>query len=372
MSFDFDAGVHLPHRMQPGLRQLAPGAMQLTPSAVPHRGVARHLREKLAVLWAFRDQALLTTPGFDAGPALRALAAQAAAEHPQTFQVDGDRWRAPGLGWALDGDDRPLDIGTGWPEIGTFLHQLPAGWRRAALLSLSFAEDFAVLDATTGTLPWLAVALPSMWAPELKIGRSFADVHAPVADNRLIVGAAPQLVKLVTGGGMAPETPAASPPQGGVAALGRPGGATAPETPAASPAQGGVAALGRPGGARWERFVWTLTAHPRLHGHPQRVDPARWPAGLDDDQLAAQTWWRTERQTFIPVPAEAATARQAVFTILVNVTPLVQAFGDAAHAARVHDALASMTDAVLAYRGLTDVRPALLRWLARQAAGAAA
>ena len=348
MSFDFDAGVHLPHRMQPGLRQLAPGAVQLTPTALPNRGVARHLREKLAVLWAFRDQALLTTPGFDAGPALRALAAHAAAEHPQALQVDGDHWRAPGLGWALDGDDPPHDIGTGWPEIGTLLHQLPAEWRRAALLSLAFAEDFAVLDATTGTLPWLAVALPSMWAPELKIGRSFADVHAPVADNRLIVAAAPQLVKLVTGGAMAPEPPAASPPQGD------------------------VAASGRPSGARWERFVWTLTAHPRLHGHPQRVDPARWPAGLDDDQLAAQTWWRTERQTFIPVPAEAATARQAVFTILVNVTPLVQAFGDAAQASRVHDALASMTDAVLAYRGLTDLRPALLRWLARRAAGAAA
>jgi len=348
MSFDFDAGVHLPHRMQPGLRLLAPGAVQLTPTAVPHRGVARHLREKLAVLWAFRDQALLTTPGFDAGPALRALAAHAAAEHPQALQVDGDYWRAAGLGWALDGDDSPRDIGTGWPEIGTLLHQLPAEWRRTALLSLAFAEDFAVLDATTGTLPWLAVALPSMWAPELKIGRSFAEVHAPVADNRLIVGAAPQLVHLVTGG-MAPETPAASPPQGVAAALGRPGGSE-----------------------RWERFVWTLTAHPRLHGHPRRVDPARWPAGLGDDQLAAQTWWRTERQTFIPVPTATGVPRQAVFTILVNVTPLAQAFGEPSQAGRVHDALASMTDAVLAYRGLAEARPALLRWLARRAAGAAA
>ncbi len=370
MSFDVDAGVHLPHRMQPGLRRLAPGAVQLTPTAVPNRGVVRHLREKLAVLWAFRDQALLTTPGFDAGPALRALAAHAAAEQPQALQVDGDHWRAPGLGWALDDDERPHDIGTGWPEIGTLLQEISPEWRRAALLSLAFAEDFAVLDAATGTLPWLAVALPSMWAPELKIGRSFAEVHAPVADNQLIVGAAPQLVQLVTCG-MAPATPAASPPQGGAAALGRPGGSVAPETPAASPPQRGAAALGRPGGSvRWERFVWTLTAHSRLHGHPQRVDPARWPAGLDDEQLAAQTWWRTERQTFIPVPAEPGVPRQSLFTILVNVTPLAQAFGAPAQAARVHDALASMTDAVLAYRGLAEARPALLRWLARQAAGA--
>ncbi|MBL8350438.1 MAG: hypothetical protein JNL87_08980 [Burkholderiaceae bacterium] len=343
MSFDFDAAVHVPHRMQPGLRRLAPGAAQLTPAVVPNRGSARHLREKLAVLWAFRDQALLQVPGFDAGPALQALARHAAAEHPQALQIDGGSWRAPWLGWALDADDRPQDIVTGWPEIGTLLREMPAGWRRAALLSLAFAEDFALLDGTTGTLPWLAVALPSMWAPEEKIGRPFAEVHAPVADNRLIVGAAPQLVKLVTGG-MAPETPAASPPQGGVGPLGRFGGTD-----------------------RWERFVWTLTAHPRLHGHPRRVDPARWPPGLGDDELAAQTWWRTERQTFIPVAHDGG-PRQAVFTIKVDVTPLATAFETAAQAARVHDALASMSDAVLAYRGLTQAQAPLLRWLARRAA----
>ena len=320
MSFDFDAAVQAPHRMQPGLRRLAPGARQLTPSVVPHRGVARHLREKLAVLWAYPQQALLCQPGFDAAPALAALAHHAATEHPQAFVLDAGRWHAPWLGWALDADLQPQDTGTGWPEIGSLLRPLPAEWRRTALLSLAFEEDFAIIDAASGSLPWLAVALPSMWAPEAKIGRSFAEVHAPVADNRLITGAAPQLVKLVTQG------------------------------------------------ERWERFVWTLTAHPRLHAHPDRVDPARWPAGLSDDALAAQTWWRTERQTFIPVPGSG----QAVFTIRVQVTPLAAAFTGPAQAAQVHAALASMSDAVLAYRGLTAVRAALLRWLARQAAGSAA
>ena len=336
MSFDFNAAVHTPHRMQPGLRRLVPGAMHLTPSVVPNRGAARHLREKLAVLWAFREQALLCAPGFDAGPALQALAAHAAAEHPDALRIVGSghgagtgpaTWQAPWLGWALDEDDQPQDIGTGWPEIGTLLHQMPREWRRAALLSLAFAEDFAVLDGATGTLPWLAVALPSMWAPEDKVGRHFTEVHAPVADNQLIVGAAPQLIKLVT------------------------------------------TLLTR--AESWERFVWTLTAHPRLHGHPQRVDSARWPAGLQGDALAAQTWWRTERQTFIPVPAAAGAPQQAVFTILVNVTPLTTAFEHPADARRVHDALASMSEAVLAYRGLGDVRDELLRWLAGQAGQAA-
>lgn len=331
MAFDFDAAVQAPHRMQPGLRRLAPGARQLTPTVQSAAGAEagadsrrsedaqRHLREKLAVLGAFAPQALLQVPGFDAGPALAALAAQAAAEHPAAFSINGDRWTAHGLGWALDDADEPQCLAPGWPEVGPVLAALDTPWRRAALLSLAFAEDFAIVDATTGTLPWLAVALPSVWAPEHKVGRSFAEAHAPVADNRLITGAAPQLVKLVTGG------------------------------------------------ARWERFVWTLTAHPRLHAHPDRVDPARWPPGLDDDALAAVTWWRTERQTFIPVPGAA----QAVFTIGVDVQPLARAMATPAMAGRVHEALASMSEAVLAYRGLTDARPALLRWLARRAASMA-
>ena len=317
MAFDFDAAVHIPHRMQPGLRRLAPGAAQLTPSLPAQRSQSRHLREKLAVLGAYADQALLQLPGFDPAPALAALANHAATEQPHALQIDGNRWHARLLGWDIDGDGAPQQIDrSAWSEIGVVLAGLPCAWRRAALLSLAFAEDFAVIDASTGTLPWLAVALPSMWAPETKLGCSFAEAHAPVADNSLLVGAAPQLVKLVT---------------------------------AAEP---------------WERFVWTLSAHPRLHGHPQRVDPARWARGLDDGQLAAQTWWRTERQTFIPVPG----AQQAVFTILVNVTPLAQAFSSPAQAQQVHDALASMRDAVLHYRGLAGARPALLRWLAQQAA----
>lgn len=335
MVFDFDAAVQVPHRMQPGLRRLAPGAAQLTPTVPGAAGAQagadsrrdahrhqRHLREKLAVLGAFAPQALLQAPGFDAGPALAALAAQAAAEHPAAFSIDGRHWTAHGLGWALDGADEPQCLAPGWPEVGPVLSALDRTWRRAALLSLAFAEDFAIVDAATGTLPWLAVALPSVWAPEEKVGRSFAEAHAPVADNRLITGAAPQLVKLVTAG------------------------------------------------ERWERFVWTLTGHPRLHAHPDRVDPQRWPHpldGLDDDALAAQTWWRTERQTFIPVPGAA----QAVFTIGVDVQPLAQAMATPAMAARVHDALASMSDAVLAYRGLAAVQPALLRWLARRATAAA-
>jgi hypothetical protein len=315
MSFDFDAAVSAPFRMQPGLRKLADGALQLTPAATG----GRHQREKLAVLSAFAPLALQSDAGFDAGPALAALAAQAAREHPGCFAWDGHRASALRLGMAVqDGEIVTLAqgrFGLG-DEFGRCLRGLDPPWRLPALLSLAFEEDFAVVDGHDGRIPWLAVALPSNWDPREKVGRHFAEVHAPVADSALLQQASAALTRLVTS------------PQ------------------------------------RWERFVWNISAHPRLHAHPQHVDPERWPpAGLQDP--ARQAWWRTERQTFIPLPDRG----QAVFTIQVEVRPLGQAVSDADRAGRLAAALATMSPAVLDYRALSPVRAALLTWLQDRAAG---
>jgi hypothetical protein len=50
------------------------------------------------------------------------------------------------------------------------------------------------------------------------------------------------------------------------------------------------------------------------------------------------------------------------------VEPLCSAVRSASDALRLHDALASMSDAVLAYKNLTPARPLLLEWLARRSA----
>jgi len=181
MAFDFDAAVSAPFRMQPGLRRIAPGAQQLTPNIAPQRGTAVHLREKLAVLQTYPWQALLAREGFDAAPALDGLARHAAHEQPQAFALDGGNWIAPILGWAVDANGSLHELEparTPWPEVGDCLRSLPAGWRRSVLLSLAFSEDFAILDGLDATIAWLAVALPSHWAPERKVGRPFAEVHA--------------------------------------------------------------------------------------------------------------------------------------------------------------------------------------------------
>lgn len=305
MTFDFEAAVTSPFRMQPGLRRLLPGA-QLTPLAAG----STHQREKMAVLSAFPSLALQCVAGFDAQPALQALAAHAAVEHPGHFGWDGTTAQSLGV-TVFDGvvsQHAAGRFGLG-DEVARCLAGLPPPWRLPGLLSLAFAEDFAIVDTQRGTLPWLAVALPSHWAPEEKVGHHFSSVHAPVADNVLLLKAADALMRMVGG----PE--------------------------------------------RWERFVWNVTSHPRLHAHPLHVDEERWPGKHFDSERA---WWRSERQTFIPLPALG----QAVFTIGVQVEPLAQVISTPARAAQLHDALATMSPAVLAYRSLVDVQPALLQWLA--------
>lgn len=313
--FDFETAVVSPFRMQPGLRRLPPGASRWTP-LVPGSPAQR---EKLAVFSAFWSEALVQAAGFDPAPALTAVCAHAATEQAAHWRWDGERASAPGLGVAVHALSGTVeDVARGvfghGDEIGRCLRRLPPRWRLPGLLGLTFLEDIAIVDGESGTVPWMAVALPSHWAPEDKVGRHFNAIHGPVADNRTLLAAGSALVRLVCG----PDS--------------------------------------------WERFVWTVTDHPRRHAHPRRCDPARWtPEALA--ALPGQAWWRTERQTFLPVPESA----QSVFTISVDVQPLARAIDTAVRAQALRAALASMSDEVLSYRGLGPARTALLAWLDRPA-----
>ena len=251
--------IAVPFRMQPGLRRLDPRDPQITaldPASALHR-------EKLAVMES--GQSRLAVPGFDPSGAIAAM-----------------RERVPS---ALP------------PEI-------------------AYEQDFAVLDGETGTLKWLCVCVPSHWAPEDKIGLDFPSVHAPVADNKLLVSSAAQLVKLATSGDC------------------------------------------------WERFVWTITPSGRYDQHPRRHMREPWPPLQDPSAFAQQLWLRAERQTFFPV----AGAHQSVFTIRVMLQPLPESVQAPGAARKLHDALSTMSDAVLAYKGLAPARDRLLAWLSHRAA----
>jgi dimethylamine monooxygenase subunit A len=246
--------IAIPFRMQPGLRRLDPADPQLTrldPASALYA-------EKKAVMDA--GDSRQCAAGFDPAAAIAAM-----------------RERLP--------SDLP-------PE-------------------LAYEQDFAVLDGDTGTLQWLCVCVPSHWAPEDKIGLDFAAVHAPVADNKLLVSSSAQLVKLATSGEC------------------------------------------------WERFVWTVSPSGRHDQHPRRHAREPWPAAGDPQRFAQACRLRAERQTFFPVPG----TRQSVFTIHVMLQPLAEAVEAPGAARKLHDAIASMSDTVLAYKGLAPARDPLLAWL---------
>ncbi|MDE2605941.1 MAG: DUF3445 domain-containing protein [Burkholderiales bacterium] len=260
MPLDFDR-IAVPFRMQPGLQRLAAGARHLMPLA-PGSALWQE-KKRVRDAGASRHQ----VPGFDPGPAIAAILAQARSE----------------------------------------------GIAAQEPIELAFEEDFAVLEAAGGTLPWLCVCLPSHWAPEEKVGLSFAAVHAPVADSQALLAASRQLVRLVTGG------------------------------------------------ERFERYVWTVSASGRHDQHPLRHAREPWPEAADPQAFARRCFLRAERQTFLPV---AGAPGQAVFTIRVMLQPLPEAVRTVEDARRLHDALASMSAAVLAYKGLAPARDRLLAWLA--------
>jgi hypothetical protein len=149
MDFDLNQ-IAVPFRMQPGLRRLAPGGVQLTPLLPGSRLYA----EKKAVVDA--GAARHQVSGFDPAPALE----------------------------TIDALGRQVGVRSATPSVP----------------ELAFEEDFAILDGATGTVPWLCVCVPSHWAPEDKLGLDFAALHQPVADNAALLSAASQLVSLVTGG----------------------------------------------------------------------------------------------------------------------------------------------------------------------------
>lgn len=310
--------------MQPGLSRLSPSDTHRSQHFTPLVPGSRHQREKLAVLSRFWQQALLTDPGFDPTPGIHALARRAQIEHPHLIRWNGEQLDCPALGVMVcvgeieDHQSGAFGLGD---EIGRCLSQLPPAWRMTGLLSLAFAEDFAMVRGSDATVPWMAVTLPSFWAPEEKIGRHFSAIHAPVADADRVRAAGAALMRLVC------EDQA------------------------------------------WERSVWTVTPHPRLHAHPMRIDPRGWSiekdASVDALSMANQAWWRTERQTFLPVPD----CGLSIFTIRVEVQKLTEVVQTRARALQLHAAIASMSAAVLAYRGLTPVRETLLAWLEQQAQG---
>lgn len=195
----------------------------------------------------------------------------------------------------------------------------------ADALARGLQEDFVILhdepvpDGATGTLRtrFLSVCFPSNWVPQEKQGLDFLAIHAPVADNALLLAGARGIVDM---------------------------------------AFRQVPML---------RHVWLLTPGGELPQHPDtrrvRWEDALARAEAGSGRLIEQVFFRVERQTTLPLPA----LRRGVFFIRVMVCPLAQVLAvEPRRAEALRAALASMTDAVVAYRGMGAVHARLCAELA--------
>lgn len=187
----------------------------------------------------------------------------------------------------------------------------------ARALAEGMQEDFVVLHDEPGDgfrARFLSVCFPSNWNPSEKLGLDFTAIHAPVADNALLQTGARGIVDMAFR--QAPML----------------------------------------------RHVWLLTPNGDLAQHPE-TRRARWEDAVvaadapgASGRLLDQVFFRVERQTTLPLPA----LRRGVFFIRVMVAPMVDVLAVAPErGAELAEALASMSEAVAAYRGMTAVRARL-------------
>ena len=175
-------------------------------------------------------------------------------------------------------------------------------------LAMNVQEDLSVLARRPGGGDFLAaihVLLPEKWNPLDKVGRSFAEVHAPVAGRGPMIATAPKLIDAVISRGP------------------------------------------------FVRFVWGVTPSGRLDHHPDLPPEAE----LSTDP--AGFFLRVERQTLHGFPARDG----ALFTIRTYLYPLAGLLETAEMAGALAAGLRSMTPEQAGYKGPGHSRAALLDWL---------
>jgi hypothetical protein len=226
-----------------------------------------------------------------------------AAEHPDTFQRD-DRALACTLTNELLHFDENLRLTTDKATVS------PPYADPFDALACQVQEDLAVISAS-GNRHWLSavhLCFPNHWAAEDKVGRTFAEIHEPVAGIEPVNRRAEVLVRTMK-----------------------------------AATEGLV------------RFAWGVTADPRLNHHPHPPPGAAPRQTFDPGNPRA--FVRVERQTMWGLP-DVGASLFTIRTYLVDCAELTPA-----ERADLAAAVESMTPESLAYKGLASWKDDLVRWL---------
>ena len=155
-------------------------------------------------------------------------------------------------------------------------------------------EDVAVLK--DGYLQSIGFCFPSGFYPTQKLGLSFFDMHLPVGDGETLRRSSEK-----------------------------------------------VSALISKKDAMFRRHVWTLTSLPSLSQLPSYTKPV--PQTIDD------LYFRTETQTTVGIDSSIC-----LFFVKVDMHPLQQVWDDVGKRQSIIDSINSMSDAVIAYKNLAQIK----------------
>jgi len=231
----------------------------------------------------------------------RFIATRLVAEHSGNFTLECNLAGACVLHCRLSGESLPFGQDMRLAVQGRHLSALDA-------LAHQVQEDLAIVSTSPDGKHWLSflhVCLPNGWAPEEKIGRSFAAVHAPVAGMADMNARGGDFVKVMVR------------------------------------ATDGLV-----------RFAWGVTFDDELNHHPclprRPFDPQR-----------PRAFLRVERQTIWGFPRMGA----ALFTIRTYLYDLADLRRDPLTRAPLVEALRTMPAESLKYKGIAPHTEALLAWL---------
>ena len=163
-------------------------------------------------------------------------------------------------------------------------------------LALNFREDIAILH--NGVLESICFCFPSSWTPSQRIGKSLAEIHNPVADGDTLRKMSQRLAETMATQG------------------------------------------------NFRRYVWTISTTGELSNHPSIIKPT-----VTEDTIIDDLYFRMETQTTCPLGDGVS----SLFLVLVETCPLLEVW-DSEKSKLIVDSINSMSDNVLEYKNLIDVK----------------
>lgn len=165
--------------------------------------------------------------------------------------------------------------------------------------ALFFEEDVAIMHR--GVLQAICFCFPSNWIPKTRVGYSLTDIHSHVADGEKLTSASQRIAETMAGENC------------------------------------------------YKRHVWTISTSSDLNQHPlKNVDRPK-PTSIDE------LYFRVETQTTKPLGDGVS----SLFFVKVDVYSLSDIFNNKIHKKSIIDSVNSMTDAVLQYKNLMDIKSLL-------------